>query len=332
MRLVRMRFISGGSSMPSITTSSWLSASPPPPPIIPGIIMSADRAGQLLDRRRVDRPARLGAHLEHALAPGGGLEHEVAVPGQRALRAEEQLVVHRRAVQRLEARAERLAAHADGVDLVDEDDALAAPLAREPLGLEGEVADEHRVHPDEGLREAGARDRHERAVERGGDALGEHRLAGAGGAEEEHAALALAARLLELLARLPQRDDARDLLLRLRLAADVGELDAPVRVARLVALDLAGAEQQQRAEQDQEVREEEDEDDRQVAEEAPARRRRTGRRSTRGRRRSSCRRRRTSCRSSRSRPARPPSRTGARRCGTSCASTRPGAARRRPRP
>ena len=40
MRLVRMRFISGGSSMPSITTSSWLSASPPPPPIIPGIIMS----------------------------------------------------------------------------------------------------------------------------------------------------------------------------------------------------------------------------------------------------------------------------------------------------
>ena len=40
MRLVRMRFISGGSSMPSMTTSSWLSASPPPPPIIPGIIMS----------------------------------------------------------------------------------------------------------------------------------------------------------------------------------------------------------------------------------------------------------------------------------------------------
>ena len=68
--------------------------------------------------------------------------------------------------------------------------------------------------------------------------LGEHRLAGAGGAEEEHAALALAARLLELLARLPERDDARDLLLGLRLAADVGELDAPVRVARLVALDL----------------------------------------------------------------------------------------------
>ena len=130
------------------------------------------------------------------------------------------------------------AAHADRVDLVDEHDALAAPLAREPLGLEGEVAHEHRVHADEGLREAGARDRDERAVERRRDALGEHRLAGAGGAEEEHAALALAARLLELLARLPERDHARDLLLGLGLAADVVHLDAPVRVARLVALDL----------------------------------------------------------------------------------------------
>ena len=42
-----------------------------------------------------------------------------------------------------------------------------------------------------------------------------------GRAEEEHAALALAARLLELLAGLPERDDAGDLLLGLGLAADV---------------------------------------------------------------------------------------------------------------
>ena len=36
---VRKRFMSGGSSMPSITTSNWLSASPPPmPPIPPGIM------------------------------------------------------------------------------------------------------------------------------------------------------------------------------------------------------------------------------------------------------------------------------------------------------
>ena len=36
MRLVKNLRISGGSSMPSITTSSWLSAWPPPmPPPIP---------------------------------------------------------------------------------------------------------------------------------------------------------------------------------------------------------------------------------------------------------------------------------------------------------
>ena len=85
-----------------------------------------------------------------------------------------------------------------------------------------------------------------------------------GRAEEEHAALALAARLLELLAGLPERDDARDLLLGLGLAADVVELDAPVRVARLVALDLLDAEEQHRPEQDQEVAKNRIEDDRQL--------------------------------------------------------------------
>src|SRR5207253_11166448 len=77
-----------------------------------------------------------------------------------------------------------------------------------------------------------------------------------GGPEEEQAALALAARLLELLARLPQRDHARDLLLGLLLAADVVELDAPVRVAGLVRLHLLDAEEEERAEEDREVDEE----------------------------------------------------------------------------
>ena len=48
----------------------------------------------------------------------------------------------------------------------------------------------------------------------------------------------------------------RDLLLGLGLAADVVELDAPVRVAGLVGLDLLDAEEDQRPEQDQEVDEE----------------------------------------------------------------------------
>ena len=134
------------------------------------------------------------------------------------------------------AAAERLAAHADGVDLVDEDDALAAPLAREPLApcemrnmtMTTSMPMNVCAKPEPGIE-------HERRVEARGDRLGEHRLAGAGRPEEQQPALALAAGLLELLARLPQRDDARDLLLGLGLAADVVELDAPVGVARLVA-------------------------------------------------------------------------------------------------
>ena len=62
-----------------------------------------------------------------------------------------------------------------------------------------------------------------------------------GGPEEEQPALALAAGLLELVAGLPEIDDARDLALGLGLAAHVLQPYAPVGVARLVALDLAEA-------------------------------------------------------------------------------------------
>src|SRR5205085_2222637 len=122
------------------------------------------------------------------------------------------------------ARPERLAPHADGIDLVDEDDALAAPLPRELLRLAREEPHDQCVDADEGLREAGARDRHEGRVEAGGDRLGEHRLAGARGTEEEQASFALAAGSLERLTRLPERDDAAHLLLGLGLAADVLQL------------------------------------------------------------------------------------------------------------
>src|SRR5262249_737414 len=161
------------------------------------------------------------AQLELLVAPGACLEHEVAGLLERRLRL-------RVVVRPL---PERGAPHADGVDLVDEDDALAAPLAREPLRLAGQVANDDRVEPDERLREARPGERHERAVEARRDRLREHRLPGARRAEEEDAALALAAVLLELLAGLPQRDDAPDLLLRLRLAAHVVELHAPLGVA-----------------------------------------------------------------------------------------------------
>src|SRR5262249_36822985 len=130
-------------------------------------------------------------------------------------------------IHRLAASAERLPAHADGVDLVDEDDAVAAPLAGEALRPRRHYADDHGVDADECLREAGAGDRHERRVEAGGDRLRHHRLAGAGCPEEQKAALFLTAGPLEHLTGLPERDDAPDLFLCLGLAANVLELDAP---------------------------------------------------------------------------------------------------------
>ena len=79
--------------------------------------------------------------VEELLAPGARLEDQVARGVERAPRTEEEVLVRahrrqRRDVDRAaEPCAERLAAHADGVDLVDEDDAGAAPLAGGALRL-----------------------------------------------------------------------------------------------------------------------------------------------------------------------------------------------------
>ena len=131
----------------------------------------ADRAGELGHDRAGRRPRRLGAQREQlarATPRSRARGRRLGVARRRGRRTRGRGSCAR--LERLEAAAERLAAHADGVDLVDEDDALAAPLVRQLLRLAGQEADDHRVHADEGLREAGARDRHERAVERRGDA------------------------------------------------------------------------------------------------------------------------------------------------------------------
>src|SRR5262249_47454623 len=155
--------------------------------------------------RRVRRPALRRARLEEPVAPLPRLDEAVAAGGARAPRAVE--LRRRRQLPGIRG-AERLPPHADRVDLVDEDDALAAPLARGLLRLAGEVAHDDRVDADERLREARARDRDEGRVEARRDRLREHRLAGTRWPQEEQAALALAARGREELAGLPQRDDA----------------------------------------------------------------------------------------------------------------------------
>ena len=145
-----------------------------------------DRALQPARRSPGRRAAGGAARIENSRSRHSRVSSsEVAVRRQRAVVPVEQVVVDRVVAVRAGSRRRATAAHADGVDLVDEDDALAAPLGREPLRLACEEADDHRIHADERLREAGARDRHERAVERRRDRLREHRLAGAGRTEEE---------------------------------------------------------------------------------------------------------------------------------------------------
>ncbi len=104
--------------------------------------------------------------------------------------------------------------------------------------------------------EPGNRD--EGRVEPGRERLREHRLARAGRAEEEEAALALSTGALERLPGLPDRDDAAHLLLGFHLTPDVGELDAPLGIPRLEGLDLGEVHHEQRPEEDQEVHDEEE--------------------------------------------------------------------------
>ena len=160
-----------------------------------------------------------------------------------------------------EAGVEGLPAHPHGVDLVDEDDALTTPLASEALRAPGEDAHDDRVDADERRSEAGAGDRDERRVEAGRERLREHGLSGARCAEEQEAAFALAAGALECLTGLPDGDDPTHLLLRLGLAADVRELDAPLRVSRLEGLDLREVHDEERPEEDEEVHDQEERQD-----------------------------------------------------------------------
>src|SRR5205814_9903899 len=116
-----------------------------------------DRVGQPAEPRRVGRAGLGRALAEHPLAPLLVLADEVAAridgtPGTEVLG----LPAHAR-TGRHPAAAERLAAHPDGVDLVDEDDALTAPFAGELLRLAGQEAHDDRVDPGEGLGEARAR-------------------------------------------------------------------------------------------------------------------------------------------------------------------------------
>ena len=126
---------------------------------------------------------------------------------------------------------------ADGVDLVDEDDAGAVLL-----GLLEQVADSGRADADEHLDEVRTRDREERYAGLTGDGPGQQRLTGAGRAVEQHALGDLGAQRLIPRRVLQEVLDLVELFDRLVHAGDVGERGLGHVLGQLLGLRLAEAE------------------------------------------------------------------------------------------
>ena len=120
-------------------------------------------------------------------------------------------------------RAPRLA---DGVELVDEDDAR-----RLRLRLLEEVADARRADADEHLDELRAADREERHLGLARDRACEERLAGTGRSDEENALRDLRAELAVPLGGFQELHDLEQLALRLVDAGNVVEADLDVLLA-----------------------------------------------------------------------------------------------------
>src|ERR1043166_5621624 len=123
---------------------------------------------------------------------------------------------------------------ADGVDLIDEDDARRVLLA-----LLEQVAHARRADADEHLDELGSANRKERDVRFAGDRAGEECLAGSGRAHQQDALRNASTELLELLGLLEELDDLLQLFLRFVDARDVLERDFLLRARRELRLALA---------------------------------------------------------------------------------------------
>ena len=134
----------------------------------------------------------------------------------------------------------RAAGLAQGVQLVDEDDAGGLGL-----GLLEHVADARCADADEHLDEVGAREAEERHARLAGDRLGQQRLAGARRADQQHALGNAAAEDLVLFGRAEELDDLAQLFDRLVDAGHVVERDADVFLG--VHLAAAAAEGHRRA-------------------------------------------------------------------------------------
>ena len=172
--------------------------------------------------------------IEH-VGPVGGGDDDDAFVGLEAVHLDEQLV--QRLLALVVAAAEAGAAvTADGVDLVDEDDA-----GRVLLGLLEHVAHARCADADEHLDEVGARDREERNVGLAGHGARDQRLAGARRADQQAAARDAPAEPLELLRIAQEFDDLLQIGLGLVDARHVLERDAALPLGQQLGLGLAEA-------------------------------------------------------------------------------------------
>ncbi len=163
-----------------------------------------------------------GAHerlVEHVGPVRGGHDDDAGVRVE-AVHLDEQLVERVLALVVAADHAVAPARAADGIHLVDEDDAR-----RLLLGILEQIAHAARAHAHEHLHEVGARDGEERHARLARDGLRHERLAGAGRADEQHALRQLAAEPRELLGVLEKLDDLDDLFLCFAQARHVVERD-----------------------------------------------------------------------------------------------------------
>ncbi len=118
------------------------------------------------------------------------------------------------------------AAFAKGIQFVDEDDA-----GRAGDGLLEHIANPCRSHADEHFDEIAPREPVERHARFAGDGLGQQRLAGPWGADQQHASGYPTAELLVLFGVLEEIDDLIDLFDRLVDPGDLVERDRQVFLA-----------------------------------------------------------------------------------------------------
>ena len=197
--------------------------------------LAAAHVGARDDDATVEAAGAQQRRVEH-VGPVGRGHQDDAVVRLEAVHLDEQLVQGLLALVVTAAEA-RAAVTADGVDLVDEDDARRVLLA-----LLEEVADARRADADEHLDEVGTRDREERDVGLARDGARQQRLAGARRAHHQDALRDAAAELLELLRLLEELDDLLQLFLGLVHAGDVLEGDALLLVVQELRARLAEAE------------------------------------------------------------------------------------------